>query len=375
MFWKRKKEKEETDTQNTDAENESTEDAESGEKALHAIGDGGDGVPQQLKDKLAEIRGDQDPGYVDVEVDEDGKPLNEEDAELLKKGSEDKDVDASSSDADNQGSDEDRESEAEADEDAESEYEEVVLDPRLEAAGKTLGWSDDKIRSVAETDMTILEDIATRLEESESHRQETKDDKDGAASEQAGLVDEEALTKLKEKLGEGGEEVLDALIKTIEGKFSDKFKQVDDFRKSEEKNREMQEMAGRAAIADDVFDTHSEQFKEFGKSDELARNDKGELINSPEVKVRNAIYKVASMFHKANGGSFKAAMEEAVQHYAGGQAANIATRRVVKDLKKQSKRFTPKPTGKKTVRVFKNTDAKASHIVRRAMRKAGIKTN
>jgi hypothetical protein len=373
MFWKRKKKTEDTDTQNTDVENESTEDTESSDKALHAIGDGSDGVPQPLKDKLAEIRGDQDPGYVDVEVDDDGNPLNEEDAELLKQGSEDKDVDSSSSDADDLDSDEDRKSEAEADEDANSDYEDVELDPRLEEAGRSMGWDSDKIALVAETDMSILEDIATRLEKDTQHRQDDKDeDKDGTAKEQAGLVDEEALAKLKEKLGDEGGEVLDALMKSIEGKFADKFKQVDEFKESEEKRRELQEMAGRASIADDVFDSAAEQFPEIGLTKELLRNDKGELINSPELKVRDGLYRVATIFHQANGGSFESAVKEAIQHYAGGQAESTATRRVVKDLKKQQKRFTPRPTQRKTVRVFKSTDAKASHIIRRAKRKAGI---
>ena len=369
MFWNRKKEKEEIITEDTEAENEDPKDTESTDKVLHAIGDGSDEVPQQLKDKLAEIRGEQDPGYKDVEVDDDGNPINEEDAELLKQGSEDKDVDATSGDAVNQDSDEDRTSEAEANEDTDSEYEQVELDPRLEAAGKAMGWDSDKIALVAETDMTILEDIATRLEASDTHRQ---DDKDETANEQAGLVDKEALAKLEEKLGEGGKEVLAALMKNVEAKFAAKFGEVEEFQASEKKRREMQEMAGRATIADDVFDKHAEQFKELGISKDLPRNDKGELVNSPQLKLRDKIYQVAQMFHQTQGGSFENAMNEAVQHYAGGQATNVAARQVVKDLKKQKKRFTPRPTGRKTVRVFKNTDAKASHIVQRAMRKAGI---
>ncbi len=78
------------------------------------------------------------------------------------------------------------------------------------------------------------------------------------------------------------------------------------------------------------------------------------------------------MFHQANGGTFEQAMTEAVQHYAGGQGVQVAARQVVKDLEKQKTRFTPKPTRRKTTKVFKNENAKIAYIMQEARRKAGI---
>ena len=69
----KKKDEEEIVTEEASADNESTQETDSDGNALHAMGNGGDGVPQELKDKLAEIRGDQDLGYTDVEVGEDAK--------------------------------------------------------------------------------------------------------------------------------------------------------------------------------------------------------------------------------------------------------------------------------------------------------------
>ena len=377
MFWKRKKETQdnsvadEANADNTDIEGHDTSDT-----PVHAMGDG-DGVPPAVKDVLAKIRGEQDSGYVDVEVDDDGNPVNAEDAALLKGNAAVKDDDATGGDTVNQGSEGGRKSEAAAVDDSSSDYEDVELDPRLEAAGKAMGWSDDKIALVAETDMTILEDIATRLDASDSHRQDNKDGSvtDGDTGEQGGLVDEKALAELKEKLGDGGQEFIDSLVKGIEAKFAAKFQAVDDLQAHNKKESENRAAIQRGSIADAVFDSVSEKFEEFGLTKALPKGEDGRVIlDSPQMNVRAKVYKVATIFHQANGGTFEQAMYDAVQHYAGGQGTTKATRQVVKELKENKKRFTPKPTGRKTVRVFKNTDAKASHIVQQAMRKAGIKT-
>lgn len=374
MWFSKKKDKEDENTADAaNADDVANEDKGSSTDAHHAIGDGSDGVPQELKDKLAEIRGDQDPDSLEVEVDDQGKAINPDEQALLDNGVDTKDGDTSSGDAVDQSGSEDSKSEAEADEDSDESNEDIELDSRLEEAGKALGWSEDKIRLVAETDISILEDIATRLESTETHRQDAKDGKEEGTEKLSGLVDEVALAELKEKLGDNGGEVLDAIVKGIEDKFTDKFKDMDDLKESSAKEEERRELVHKGQVADDVFDAHAKTFAEFGITKELKKDPKtGNLLKTPEFKVRSEVFKIAAMFHANNGGSFEKAMQEAVQHYAGGKSTSIATRQLVKDLNSNKKRFTPKPTGRKTVRVFKNPNAKKSHIVQNAMKRAGI---
>jgi hypothetical protein len=370
-------EKDDSGTDASDANADATDgDTASSNGPQHAMGDGSDGVPQALKDTLAKIRGSQEPEFKDIEVDEDGNPLNAEDAALLDGNAVVKDDDSTSGDAVNQDSTSDSKPESEDVDGSDGDYEEVELDPRLEEAGKAMGWSPEKIALVAGTDVTILEDIATRLDASETHRQGKEDaGTDGDTEEQGGLVDEEALAKVKEKLGDEADTLIDAIVKGVSKKFEGKFKAIDEDRANTAKEKADRAAIQRGSIADEVFDSAAEQFEEFGTTKSLPKDkDTGKVLtNSPQMKLRAKVYQVASMFHQANGGTFEQAMREAVQHYAGGQGTNAATRQVVKDLKKNRTRFTPKPTGRKTVRVFKNTDGKKSHIVQEAMRKAGIK--
>ena len=332
---------------------------------VHAMGDG-DVVPEALSKKLSEIRGQEEPDFEMVEVDKDGKPIKTDENVV-------KDDEVSSDEVDDsQGVSEEDKSESEDVEDT-SEYEHIELDPRLEAAGKKLGWSEDKIIKVAETDISILEDLANQFEQDETHRQDTEVDEEKKAKDEADLVDEKALAKFKDKFGDDADGILDTIVKSVEKKFADKFKKVDDF-ESTSKEKALQEASmQRGAIANDVFDRHIKTFKEFGLTKDLPKSQSGEIFtNSSEVQVRTKVYKVADMFHQTNGGSFESAMNEALTWYAGTQGVESATRQVVKDLKSNQRRFSPKPTRRRMVKVFKNTDAKKSNIVQEAKKKAGI---
>lgn len=355
-----------------DVEEVKKDDVKTEDHVIHAMGED-DSVPQVVKDACDKIRGEVEPDFVEVEVDDEGNAIDPEQAELLKSSSEVKDDDASGGDAVNQGDKPEEKPESE-DVDGSGGSDDVDLediDPRLLAAGKAMKWSDDKVRLVAATDVTILEDIATRLELSETHRQDNKEEKE--VKDDTGQADNEALTKLKEKLGDDADGLIDALTKSIESKFEGRFKEVDDLKASNIKEAETKAAIQRGSIADYVFDQAAEHFDEFGITKELPKKEDGTVImNSPQVNLRNKVYQVATIFHQANGGTFEQAMVEAVQHYAGGQGVQVAARQVVKDLKDNQKRFTPKPTRRKTVKVFKNENAKAAHIVSEAKRKAGI---
>jgi hypothetical protein len=361
MFWSRKKNDAEVTEEIVEDGNE--EQKESSDKGpLHAMSDG-DVVPKALSEKLAEIRGQAEPDYKEVEVDEEGNPI-EPDEEVM-------DDEVSSGDADDSGDASDEEKSESADAEDASEHEQVELDPRLEAAGKAMGWDDDKIIAIAEHDISILEDLANRTDSDDTHRRDKEvEDKDKDKSDPA---DDAVLTKLKEKFGEDADSIVDALTKKIEGKFSDRFEKVDAFAKDSEERDRKALLIHKVKIADEVFDRHAKDFKEIGITKELPKGENGKVLDdSPPMKVRNEIYRVADIFHAADGGSFETAMDKAMTYYAGSQGSVMAARKVVKDLNDNRRRFSPKPTRRRMVRVYKDSNAKAKHIVQEAKRKAGV---
>lgn len=368
--------KKDDDNASKDIENkDETPTTEGGhDKVLHAM-DTPEAVPQALKDTLAKIRGEQEPDVVEVEVDEQGNALNPEQADLLKTGSVATDGDTTSGDADIQ-SDAGQETPESEDVDGSAASDEVDLsdlDSRLVEAGKKMGWDDEKISLIAHTDLTILEDIASRQESSQSHRREDKDDTDGADDTSSGQAANEALAKIKEKLGDDADDLIALIAQGVEKKFEGRLKQVDDFAASEKQRTENEAALQRGRIADELMDKAGEVFEEIGNSKELPTDGDGRVnVKSPVMKVRGAIYTQALRFHAANGGSFEQAVSDALQHYAGGRGTEIAARQVVKDLNKNKTRFSPKPTRRRTVKVFKSDKDKAAHIVKDAKRKAGI---
>ncbi|MHA2063280.1 MAG: hypothetical protein ACXABY_02745 [Candidatus Thorarchaeota archaeon] len=371
-FLKKEKDKEETsDSSGT----EDNQEAKGHDKVLHAM-DAGHDVPEALSKKLAEIRGEQEPEFVEVAVNEDGTAVDPEQAELLKTGSVVKDDDTTSGDAENNQGDKSQESEeAEADDSSDSSSKEdtVVLTPRLVAAGETLGWDEARIKRVAASDVTILEDLASQLENKESHRRDDKDDKDGTSNTDEGQTESPALKKLREKLGDEADDVLNTIAAGVRESLSSEFADVKELKDATAKKAAADESAARENIANQVFDMVADTFNEFGKTKDIPTTADGQLdFESGQMKVRAEVYSMAMKFHKANGGSFELALRDAVQHYAGGQREQIAVRQIVKDANRNKKRFTPKPTRRKTVKVFKNSQDKAAHIGREAKRKAGL---
>ena len=339
-----------------------------------------DGVPVKLSEKLAEIRGDVDDTDVEyheldddgkVKLGEDGKPIviTDPDAEEISGA---KDGDTSSGDATKTlDTSETDTSVAEADTDNSGD---VVLDPRLEAVGARMGWSKDKVILIAKTDKSILEDLANRFEANDTHRQEDVVAKDGEDTQESDSeLTEEAIAKLKEKLGDDAANIIIGMKKENQA-LSKKLKDVDDYTAKTKEDAETMADARRYEVASELFDNNQETFPEFGKTSELPLLSDGKTIDvkSAQMAARNKVYDVAEMFQNKNGGTFAAAMNDALTWYAGKTGVDTAHRQVVADLNKQKKRFSPKPSRRKMVKVFKNKEAKGADIVRQAKKAAGI---
>ena len=326
-------------------------------------------IPQAVDDVLKSIKeSHKEDGMVEVEVDDDGNEITTEEAkdgevtDPAGEGLEDLSEDGSGKDT----------SEAEA-VDGEPEYEEI--DPRLVDAGRAMGYTDDKIRGIADFDESILTDIADRLEEKSDHR-EDKDEVVPVKEDTPAELSEETIKELREK---HGDEVVDTFIlpqlKTRSELDSIKAKlgKVDEFEASEIQKAEHREVQHQSQVADKVFDASAKDFEEIGQTKDVKRYPDGKPVDTPQLQVRNKIFGVASMFHQ-NGMPFEQAMTEAMTWYAGQTKESRLQRKLVKDVKKQSRKFSPKPTRRKVKKVFRDDRHKAADIVAEAKKKAGIKT-
>jgi hypothetical protein len=369
-FLKKKDEDEDKKTAE-DQVSDGDNDANGQTKSRSAMGDP-DAVPQAVKDVLAKVRGDQDPEFVEVELNEDGTPVNPEHAELLKTGSVVKDDE--SSDADGSGSEDDssqESGEAEAD-DPSGEPKVIVIPSRLEEAGKKVGWDAERIQRIAAADMSILEDLASQQEKDATHRQD-KDGKDGASDSTEGQAESPALKKLREKLGDEADDVLKTITEGVRDDLRSDFDDLKAEKAARIKDAQVRESLERERISDEVFDMASDRFPELGKNDTIKKDGDGNYdLETPEMKLRGQIYADAVMFQKMKNCSFELGLRDALQYYAGGSQEDRAVRQVVKDANANRKRFTVRPNKRKVVKVFKTSKDKAAHIVKEAKRKAGI---
>lgn len=362
FFRKKKEDKEETEEnkeENNDIENSDTDEpSNSGDKDTDAK-DVEDGVPRVLKDKLAEIRDQEEPGYEDVEVKDGDDDTNE--------NKDDKSTDVADEDLDEDPSEDSPGEDTPESEDVDGEPEFVEIDPRLVEAGHKFGFSDDKIRTIAEADESILADLADQLDKKDDGHREDKDE----VKEDEVTIDEVSIEKLREKMGDEGTDILLAMQKENDA-LKKRFTEVDDLKQSNAVKAANEVTIREQNTATEIFDANAKTFKELGVTEKMQKYPDGKFVDCSELKVRQEIYKVAKVF-QSKGGTFEAAMKDAMQWYAGAGKEKAVGRKLVKEIKKNGKRFTVKPNRRKGMkRVFKDPNAHAVYIVKEAKRKAGI---
>lgn len=368
------KDKDKDKLQNADINSEQG-DTDDGDKTQHGPDVVG-GVPTALSDVLKTVRGEVGKDFEMVEVDDDGKVKLDDDGNpiVITDASDEeiadaKDGDTNSGDTkDSSGATDDDGTVAEADTDPS--VGETELDPRLLEAGKKMGWTEEKIISIAQTDMSILTDLADRFDKTDTqHRQdETSED---AEDGDTGLSDAK-IAKLREKFGD---DVADIMVEQAKqnAELKKKLGDVEAFTEKTKSDAKQQAEVRRYEIASELFDNNAKNFPEFGTSDTLPKDGDGELIlDSAPMKVREAVFNTAKMFQAATGSNFSSAMNDALAWHAGRSGKVHAQREVIKDLNNRKQRFSPRPSRRKMVKVFKTPEAKGAAIVAAAKKQAGI---
>jgi len=236
--------------------------------------------------------------------------------------------------------------------------------------GRRYGWSDDKIIKMSEEHPDILEDMGNLIGR---QNQPVVEQKVAPAATQKQEVKgikkvELDLDKLKESYGEDVANSMAQLVSNNNALID----QLDTLRGQvdgqAETNRATQAQKEHQE-ANAVFDDLTETFEVFGKTDELPRLADGKYdVNSPAVKARSQVYDVALVF-KNSGMGWSNALREATRWYKGEHVEKSLQRKIVKDLKARKKKFSPRPTAKKTKEAFKSREEEGVALVRKSYKK------
>jgi len=237
---------------------------------------------------------------------------------------------------------------------------EDIPDDFTEAA-RSQGWTDEQIIDFAEglDDDVLLEMIPSMFDEDESDEEPDK-----------GAVEHEGEPKPSQEKDKSPEnDDVAALRKEIEELKS----QLGDFNK----DRQEKSAAATMAAVDSAFDKAGEDFKVFGKTEDLLRYPagpkKGQLVpNSPAFKARSEVYDKAAKLMQV-GVSVEEAMQDALTWYKGKYLEKDVHRKLVKELKSRESKLSAKRSGKETVKTYEDEEEREADVVREAARRLGIK--
>jgi hypothetical protein len=243
-------------------------------------------------------------------------------------------------------------------------YEEI--DPKFIEVARKYGWDDSRIIDYAENhseeDLVIL----NNLMQDNINKSVSKDDKTDVVSDD---VNTDELLKLA-----GDDPKLIALVKKAIGPLA---KRVADFSSDSEKlTKELGEQKQSDLLKEELrnLDAANSMFdasgiSSLGKTENIPKYPDGSFVqNDPAFQERSKVWDIAQMFY-ANGGTFKEAVDNAVQWYKGNNAEKDIKNKVIKDLKKQEERVMPKRTESKGEVVYVNDEERKAAIVNAALSK------
>jgi len=249
---------------------------------------------------------------------------------------------------------------------SDDEFIEEEIPSHLVTAARRLGWSDATIVKLAETDISVLEDIARKSEP----EKEVKEDK--PIDVPLITLDDEVVKKYRQDYGD---DLVDKIIKPLVDAQNASNKRLNEMQGSvvnQQRQSVVDEQVRVFNQFNEILDKASTEYSEFGKVETMPKGANGVPSNtSPEFKVRSKVYEVAMMFLK-NGYPVDKAIQEAVTWYGGTQGSKRAERTLVTEINDRKKKFSAKPTNKQVQKTFRNVEEHKSSIVQEAMKTAGI---
>jgi hypothetical protein len=246
------------------------------------------------------------------------------------------------------------------------EFEEDISDKFTEAAIK-IGWTEDQIIEFASKySNKELEELIPQLQaETKLEDEPTEEPKEKTVTETLELDDE----KLRP--------YLEKIEKAIEAKYQEKIGKIENSLKTAEQDRSAKEARQYQITADEFFDAASKDFPVFGKTSELPRFPKGtanagKIVPKGEAfEARNAVWQVAVKLHQA-GSNWNDALSDALAWYKGKNMEKDVRSKVIRDLKKQEMRLSPKRSEHTMETKYATEEEKRRALIDNIARRAGI---
>jgi len=243
-----------------------------------------------------------------------------------------------------------------------NELEEDISDKFTDAAHNAK-WTDEQIVEFAgKYNNKQLEELIPFLMDEEV-KEEKKEEK---KVEEKKVVD---TLEIDEKL----KPYVEQIEKILDAKYQEKIGKIEESLKTTDKERSIKEAQQYQTTADEFFDKASKDFPIFGTTDKLTRFPKGsakegQLVPKGEAyESRNAVWNTAVAFHQM-GMDWKESLDEALVWYKGKNMEKEVRSKVLKDLKSNEKRVSPK-RGEHTV--SKELTSRKS-VIEDIARRAGI---
>ncbi len=218
-----------------------------------------------------------------------------------------------------------------------NELEEDISEKFTDAA-RNAKWTDEQIIEFAEKyNNKQLEELIPFLDDEEV--EEVKEEKKEVKEEEK-IVD---TLEIDEKL----KPYLEKIEKALDAKYQEKIGKIEEGLKTTEQERSVQEAQKYQTTADAFFDKASKEFPVFGTTDKLVRFPKGsaregQIVPKGEAfEARDKVWKTAVAFHQL-GMNWNESLEEALVWYKGKNLEKDVRSKVLKDLKNNEKRISPK---------------------------------
>jgi hypothetical protein len=251
---------------------------------------------------------------------------------------------------------------------AEETEEEVEIPDNWVMAGRSAGFSDEKIIKLFEQEPEVLDALANTREQlllnpsPRGHKEDEIVTKGLLKPETIAHVNmeddtmdmDESTRRVFKKLVENQNAVIDKLNEANSKLFN-----ISD------------SSAQREAKEQDAFSRRIDNF--FDKTNETNLGDSRALTPS-QAHARKEVYGIAAMLANVNGESTEDNLDKALKAYHGiySNPEKIAESKLRRQLDSQKKKFSPRPGGQKRVQKFKDEDSRVIAAMEQAARSMGL---
>lgn len=248
-------------------------------------------------------------------------------------------------------------------------------------AAKQAGFSVEQIDQLSkEYDAEQLKELIPHLLAEEELEEETEKNIQESADQQAVPQSDGSKTEPPANLTEELKPFYEELRKEFESRDRERAESLEELKSrlvDFDADKAVQEFSQQAQSADDFFDRASKDFPVFGSTKELNRFPEGSpkagqvIPVGKEFEARQAVWSMAQKLNTL-GGSWDDSLEDAFAWYKGRHGEKELSKKLVRDLKKNETRLSPRRSSKNTQQTYATEYDEKMAIIAEARRKSGI---